>query len=96
MSVPVPAAYGPYAASAGLLLLGGALKLVNPADTANALSAAGWPSGRVLVRLGAAVEVAIAAAALAVGGRVPAALVAVSYAGFAGFVLAALRRGSPI
>lgn len=92
----VPAAYGPFAASAGLLLVGGALKLVNPADTANALVAMGWPSGRLLVRLGAAAEVAIAAAALAAGGRVPAAFVGASYAGFAAFVLAALRRGSPI
>jgi hypothetical protein len=92
----VPAAYGPYVASAGLLLIGGALKLVSPADTANALRATGWPSSPLLVRLGAAAEVAIAAAALAAGGRVPAALVALSYAGFAAFVLAALRRGSPV
>ena len=50
----------------------------------------------VAVRAGAVVELAIAAGALVGGGRLFAALVAASYTGFAAFVLAALRRGTPL
>ena len=52
------------------------------------LPAAGW-----LVRLLGAVEVLIGTAALTVGGSLPAALVAASYAGFAAFVALAMARG---
>jgi hypothetical protein len=56
----------------------------------------GLPASPALVRVGAAVEVAIAAGALVDGSRPFAALVAASYLGFAAFVLAALRRGVPL
>jgi hypothetical protein len=56
----------------------------------------GLPASPALVRVGAAVEVAIAAAAVVDGARPFAALVALSYLGFAAFVLAALRRGVPL
>jgi hypothetical protein len=48
------------------------------------------------VRVGAATEVAAAAGALAWGTRPFAIALAVSYAGFAAFVLVALRRGVPL
>ena len=51
---------------------------------------------RSLVRAGGAAEVVIGVGALAVGGPVFAALVALSYLAFAGFVVVALRSGSPI
>src|SRR5205807_1063032 len=70
--------------------------LARPGDTSNALDALGWPGTRALVRAGGAAEVVIGASALAAGGRLAPALVAVSYVGFAVFVLAALRRGTPI
>ena len=92
----VPLAYGPVAAAAVLLVAGGGLKVAKPGDTANALTALGWPGARVVVRAVAVAEVAVGVAALAVGGQVAPALVALSYAGFAVFVLAALRRDTPI
>src|SRR5690606_33515263 len=49
-----------------------------------------------LVRAGAAAEAVLGAVVLAVGGRLPAALVAVSYLAFAGFVAVALRSGRPV
>lgn len=94
---------GPYVASAAVLGLAGVAKAVRPADTAGALRAAGL-TGRSLatraqhaaVRAGALAEVAIAGAALAAPGPVPAALVAASYAAFAAFVTLALVRGWPL
>jgi hypothetical protein len=56
----------------------------------------GLPVSPAVVRAGALAELAIAAGALVGGGRPLAALVAASYAGFAGFVMAALRRGVPL
>lgn len=93
-----PVWYGGFAAAAGLLALGGALKVARPTDTANALRALGVPGpvARPLVRLGAAVELAIGITALVVGGRVTAGLVGASYLGFALFVGAALWRHTPI
>ena len=52
--------------------------------------------GRVVVRIGGAVEAVIGVAALFVGGPVLCALVAVSYLAFAIFVAVALRTGAPI
>jgi hypothetical protein len=90
------ALYGGFAAMAGLLVLGGAMKVVKPNETANALGALGLPRARVLVRIGGAVEALVGAAALAFGGAILVALVALSYLAFTAFVLAALRNGSPI
>jgi hypothetical protein len=92
---------GPFAIAAVLLAVGGAAKAVRPRDTALALSAVGvkFPPllpGRVVVRVGGAVEAVVGVAALLVGGPVLCALVAASYLAFAGFVVVALRTGAPI
>jgi hypothetical protein len=92
---------GPFAIASVLLAVAGAAKAVRPRDTAQALSAVGirFPRvfpGRVAVRVGGAIEAVIGIATLLVGGPVLCALVAASYAGFAGFVVVALRRGAPI
>jgi hypothetical protein len=82
--------------AAVLLVAAGALKVVDPARTAGALAALGWPSSTWLVRVGAAVELGLGAAALAVGGPALGMLVAASYLGFALFVMSALRARTPI
>jgi hypothetical protein len=93
MSLPATAA--PYLAATVLLAAAGVAKTVRPGDTANALRAAGLSSFpvRTLVRVGAVGEVALATAAILVPGRLTGALVAAVYAGFAGFIVVALRRG---
>ena len=79
-------------ALAALLLAGaGATKLARPHTTANALGLPVWA-----VRAGAALELAIGLTALATGGRVAAALVAVSYTGVTMFVAWALWRHRPL
>jgi hypothetical protein len=92
---------GPFAIAAVLLAVGGALKATRPRDTAQALTAVGlrfpaYFSARTAVRVGGAVEAVIGVGALLVGGPVLAALLAVSYVAFAGFVVIALRSGAPI
>lgn len=87
---------GPFLVAIVLLGVGGALKVVRPAFTARAMREMGLPVSATAVRAGALVELAIAAGALVGGGRPLAALVAASYAGFALFVLVALRRGVPL
>lgn len=87
---------GPFIVIAALVGLAGTLKLGRPATTARALGEIGLPASAVLVRAGAAVEVAVAAGALAWASRPFALAVALSYLAFAGFVLAALRRRVPL
>jgi hypothetical protein len=87
---------GPFAAICALLALAGVAKLLRPAPTAGALTAARWPSSLSLVRLLGAGEIALGIAAVATGHRVLAALVAVAYLAFAAFVAVALRVGSPV
>jgi hypothetical protein len=87
---------GPFVIAAALLALGGALKAVHPADTANALHAVGLPHARLLVRAGGVLEVVVGVGALVVGGTVFAVLVGVSYLAFAGFVVLARRGNTPI
>ena len=87
---------GPFLVTIVVLAGAGALKVVRPAFTARAIREMGLPVTPAIVRAGALVELAIAAGALVGGGRPLAALVAASYAGFAVFVLAALRRGTPL
>jgi hypothetical protein len=92
---------GPFAIAAVLLGVAGAAKAVRPRDTALALAAVGmrFPRvlpGRVVVRIGGAVEAVIGVAALLVGGPILCALVVASYVVFAGFVVVALRTGAPI
>src|SRR5690606_40132872 len=83
--------------AAGLLLLAaGGAKVVDPSRTAGALAAVGLPVAPALVRAGAAAEAVLGAVVLAVGGRLPAARVAVSYLAFAAVVAVALRAGRPV
>lgn len=78
------------------LLLGvaGMRKITRPAATGAALQGARLPSDHRLVRLLGAGEVVVAAAVLAVGGAVPAAVLALAYAAFAVFAEQQRRRGA--
>jgi hypothetical protein len=91
---------GPFTIAAALLAFGGAHKALHPRNTAQALTAVGvrvpGVPAHFLVRAGGAAEVVVGIGALVTGGAVFAALVAVSYALFAGFVVVALRADSPI
>ncbi|MBV9661691.1 MAG: hypothetical protein JO337_11095 [Acidimicrobiales bacterium] len=94
MTAPPVAA--PFLAATVVLGAAGLAKLWRPADTARALHAAGWRIGWGTVRLGALAEVVVCAAALTAPGAVTGALVSVSYAGFAMFVITAVWRGWPL
>lgn len=82
-----------------VLVVAGAAKVTDPSQVATTLSALGV--GRrgdrplLTARMLGVVEVVTAVAALTVGGRLLAAVVALCYAGFAVVVLAARRRGLP-
>ena len=82
--------------ASSLLVLAGAMKVVDPTMTSGALRALGLPHAPGLVRAGAAAEGALGIAALVVGGWVTWALVALSYLAFAAFVVAALRAGTMV
>jgi hypothetical protein len=91
---------GPFAIACVLLAGAGALKAVKPTDTANALRAVGMPFGRrarlAMVRAFGAAEVVVGVVALVTGNAAASALVGLSYAAFAGFVVVARRRDTPI
>jgi hypothetical protein len=87
---------GPFYAVCLLLALAGGFKTVRPAPTVGALRAVRLPGSVALVRVFGAGEVIVGLGAAITGWPPLSALVAVAYAGFAGFVAAALRRGSPI
>ena len=87
---------GPFLAAVALLGAAGALKVVRPDTTAKALRELGLRVSPTAVRAGALVELIVAAGALGGGGRPFALAVAASYAGFAAFVVAALRKGTPL
>lgn len=87
---------GPFAACALLLALAGVAKAVRPMPTVRALRSVSLPGSVVAVRLLGAGEAVLAFTALMVAGPVPAALIALSYAAFAGFVLYARTRGGSI
>lgn len=87
---------GPYAAAAVVLAAGGLLKASRPAPTVGALRGVGLPGKPWLVRLLGALEVGVGAAALALDAPAAAAMVAVSYVAFAGFVAVALRRAAMV
>jgi hypothetical protein len=87
---------GPFAIATCLLALAGFAKAMQPAATAGALAALGLPHRRWLVRAGGSAEALVAFAALVTGDATLAILVAMSYAGFALFVAAALYRGTPL
>src|SRR3954470_13883554 len=91
---PMEVLTGPYTAAVGLLFAAGVAKAWRPAATARTLTDAGLPGrGGIAIVLGA-VEVVVAATAAVATGPVPAALVAVCYLGFAGFVALGMRRGT--
>ncbi|HVX23471.1 MAG TPA: MauE/DoxX family redox-associated membrane protein [Acidimicrobiales bacterium] len=90
---------GPYLAACALLVVAGVGKAARPGDTARAAAhvVGGGATGLAwVVRIGAGAEAALGVAGLVVADPVVAAMVAASYAGFAGFVVLALRRGGPL
>ncbi|SDP54490.1 hypothetical protein SAMN04489867_2863 [Pedococcus dokdonensis] len=86
-------AAGPFLAAAGLLVVAGVPKVLDPLPLVRALRAAGLPVHRQLVRAFAVVEVALGVWALLAPGRYAAGLVAAAYLGFTAFVARVLRRG---
>lgn len=76
-----------------LLALAGAAKLADPSATSAALQGARLVSDRRLVRLLGVGEIALAVAVLSLGGALPAAVLAVAYAVFAGFAYRQSRQG---
>lgn len=87
---------GPFLIASLLVAVGGAAKLVAPSATGRALAGVGLPGRPAVVRLLGAAELAVGAAAAAVGGRVLPAIVAAAYVAFAGFVIVALRAGERV
>lgn len=95
-SGPMSSFAGPYLAAALLLALAGVAKLRAPGASRIALRTAGLPGSAALVRLLGAVEVVLAAAAVLLGGVLPAVGVAVAYGGFAGFAAVLARRSRSV
>jgi hypothetical protein len=87
---------GPFLAFAGLLVVGGLLKVRHPHDTGRALRAAGLPVSGGAVRVAGLAEAVVATTAIVSGNRVAVAAVAASYLGFAAFVASALARHLPL
>jgi hypothetical protein len=87
---------GPFAAFALLLILAGVAKALRPLPTVRALRSVQLPSSKLAVRLLGAGEAVLAVVALVTAGPIAAALVALSYASFAAFVLYARARGGTI
>ncbi len=87
---------GPTLALLGLLALAGGMKLFSPDPTSGALRAAGLPHARFLVRGIGLVEVLIGVSGIVLGSAIAAFSAAAIYAGFAWFVIHALRHRLPI
>lgn len=87
---------GPLFIAAALLVLAGVPKVAEPGDTTRAIRSAGLPANDLLVRMLALGEVAVGVAVIAVGGPVPAALLALLYAAFAVFIVVAMARGGAV
>jgi hypothetical protein len=83
----------PFLAASALLVGAGVPKLGDPMPLVRALRSTGLPASRSLVRVLAAVEVALGLWAMARPGAINAALVCAAYLLFTGFVLLALTRG---
>ncbi|CAN5792401.1 hypothetical protein BH24ACT3_BH24ACT3_09740 [soil metagenome] len=83
---------GPLFAAATLLGVAGVVKLARPHTVVGVLRTARLPANDLTGRALGLAETAVAAFALVAGGALPAALVALSYAGFAAFSALALRR----
>src|ERR1700692_2056870 len=91
-----PPAVGPLLVGAVILVVAGAAKLFRPRETALALRLSGVPAGSLAVRLGALVEIAVAAGAMFTGAPALCIAVGLSYVAFATFVGVALVRGLPL
>jgi hypothetical protein len=87
---------GPFYAFAALAVVAGGMKAARPGPAVLALRSVGAKVPAFAVRLGGATEAGIGSAAVLAGGRLPAVLVAISYAVFAVFVVAALRTGGVV
>jgi hypothetical protein len=87
---------GPFLAFAGLLIVGGLLKVRHPHDTGRALRVSGLPVSNGVIRAAGLVEAAVATAAVLSGNRALVAMVGASYLGFAAFVTWALARQLPL
>jgi hypothetical protein len=86
----------PFFVASALLALAGGAKLVRPEPTVGALKSIGLPGGRTSALALGLFEVVVGAVAIVFGGPIAATAVAISYAGFAGFVVLALRKGGAI
>jgi hypothetical protein len=84
---------GPLAVASIVLAVAGAAKVRNPASALPAFEALRWPARSWAVRCLGAFELVLAAAAFLFGGRLLAAAVAATYAGFT-FVALRLARSS--
>jgi hypothetical protein len=82
----------PFFLAAGLLVLAGAVKVVSPDATAQAIIDAGLPGSRPLARIVGIVEIAVgvgASFAPAAGGAIACGALYLGFAGFLGYVLLA-------
>ena len=89
-------ASAPVLAAALLLLVAGVGKVRRPTYTVGALKSVGLRTGPRSVRALGLAEIAIGLAAFGAGGPVPSALVGLSYVGFTGFLVLALRKGGAV
>src|SRR4051812_18932335 len=88
--------FAPVVAGAVLLVVAGAGKVRRPAATVGALRSVGVRVGRPAIRVLGGAETVLGLTAIAVGGVVPTALVGLSYLGFTGFLVVALRTGGAL
>jgi len=96
---------GPYLVACALLMIAGVMKLIRPDDTARAAALVvprrlrrllRFRSLRVLIRVGALAEVVLGTVAMFLPRPLPAALVAASYATFAGVVVYVRSQGGSL
>src|SRR3954466_6590963 len=86
----------PLLIASALLAVAGAPKILNPTNTVGAMRSIGVRVPPTTVRLFGAVETVLGIATFVTGAPAPAALVALSYAGFSGFLVVALRKGGVV
>jgi len=86
----------PFFVASCLLALAGAAKMARPEPTVGALRSVGLPGNRVIAQTLGLAEVLVGSIALVFGGPLVAAFVAVSYLGFAAFVVLALSKGGAV
>jgi hypothetical protein len=89
-----PVLAGPFLIAAAVLALAGASKATDPRPTRLALAGVGLRVGAPAVRALGAVELAVAVAAAAFGGTLPAVAMAALYLAFDGYIVVARRRGA--